>query len=237
MNCYKLPSGVSDDKALLGVETTSTALHAVEMANVKEGDCVEAHWCKLRGAKTQTGVEHCLERIKFAHDHMNLEVVDRRDLSCAQVVAKLQQILPPAGADAVIDASGSSTSAGFLAGLEKTFGMETEPEPADTFKEMLMIVRKCGHISIATDYMRSIPSFPIGHVATKSVTVHAGRTPAQKYYPKVYAAIESGELDPSVLISHRLALEEVPEAYSRIAKKERGFLKVFVAPHEMRSKS
>ncbi|POM61298.1 alcohol dehydrogenase, partial [Phytophthora palmivora] len=63
MNCYKLPSGVSDDKALLGVETTSTALHAVEMANVKEGDCVviwglgpiglqAAHWCKLRGAKT-----------------------------------------------------------------------------------------------------------------------------------------------------------------------------------------
>ncbi|OWZ22427.1 Alcohol dehydrogenase [Phytophthora megakarya] len=248
MNCFKLPSGVSDDKALLGVETTATALHAVEMAKVKEGDCVviwglgpiglqAAHWCKLRGAKTVLGVEHCPERIKFAHDHMNLEVIDRRELSCAQVVAKLQQMLPPAGADAVIDASGSSTSTGFFAQLEKTIGLETQPEPTDTFKELLMIVRKCGHISIASDYMCSVESFPMGHVAMKSVTVNAGRTPAQKYYPQVFDAIESGELDPSVLISHRLALEEVPQAYSRIAKKDSSFLKVFVAPHEMRSKS
>ncbi|KAL4155368.1 hypothetical protein PRNP1_007478 [Phytophthora ramorum] len=248
MNCFKLPSGVSDDKALLGVETTVTALHAVDMAKVKEGDCVviwglgpiglqAAHWCKLRGAKTVLGVEHCAERLKFAHDHMNLEVVDRRDMSSAQVVAKLQRMLPPAGADAVVDASGCTASSGWMAKLEKKIGMETQPEPTDTFKEMLMIVRKCGHISIVSDYMCSVQSFPIGHVAMKSVMVNAGRTPAQKYYPQVFDAIESGELDPSVLISHRLALEEVPEAYSRIAKKDSGFLKVFVAPHEMRAKS
>jgi threonine dehydrogenase-like Zn-dependent dehydrogenase len=248
VNCFKLPSGVSDDKALLGVETTVTALHAVDMAKVKEGDAVviwglgpiglqAAHWCKLRGAKTVLGVEHCAERLKFAHDHMNLEVVDRRDMSCSQVVTKLQQMLPPAGADAVIDASGCSTSSGWMAKLEKTIGMEKQPEPTDTFKEMLMIVRKCGHISIVSDYMSSVQSFPIGHVAMKSVVVNAGRTPAQKYYPQVFDAIESGELDPSVLISHRLALEEVPEAYTRIGKKDSGFLKVFVVPHEMRSKS
>ncbi|KAK1946902.1 Zinc-type alcohol dehydrogenase-like protein [Phytophthora citrophthora] len=248
MNCFKLPSGVSDDKAVLGVETTATALHAVDMAKVKEGDNVviwglgpiglqAAHWSKLRGAKTVIGVEHCPERLKFAHDHMNLKVIDRRDVSSAQLVTKLQQMLPPAGADAVIDASGCSTSTGFLAKLEKSMGMETQPEPTDTFKEMLMIVRKCGHISIVSDYMCSVQSFPVGHVAMKSVTVNAGRTPAQKYYPQVFDAIASGELDPSVLISHHLALEEVPEAYSRIAKKGSGFLKVFVAPHEMRSKA
>ncbi|CAI5720157.1 unnamed protein product [Hyaloperonospora brassicae] len=248
VNCFKLPSGVSDDKAVLGVETTATALHAVDTAAVGEGDHVviwglgpiglqAAHWCKLRGAKKVVGIEQCPERLKFAHDHMNLDVVDRRDLSSAQVVAKVQQMLPPAGADAVIDASGSSTSSGFLAKLEKSIGMEKQPEPTDTLKELLMIVRKCGHVSIVSDYMRSVGSFPIGPVAMKGVTVHAGRAPAQKYYPQVFGAIESGELDPSVLISHRLALEELPEAYSRIAKKDSGFLKVFVAPHEMRAKS
>ncbi|CAI5743176.1 unnamed protein product [Peronospora destructor] len=248
VNCFKLPSGVSDDKAVLGVETTATALHAVETAKVKEGDTVviwglgpiglqAAHWCKLRGTKKVVGVEHSPERLKFAHDHMNLEVVDRRNLSSAQVVAKLQEVLPPAGADAVIDASGGPASGGFLATLEKTIGMEEKPEPADTLKEMLTIVRKCGHISIVSDYVSSVESFPLGHIAMKSVTVHAGRTPAQKYYPQVFDAIKSGELDPSVLISHRLALEEVPEAYSRIAKKDSTFLKVYVAPHEMRCKA
>ncbi|KAI9911350.1 hypothetical protein PsorP6_008681 [Peronosclerospora sorghi] len=239
INCFKLPSGVSDDKALLGVETTVTALHAVNTAEVKEGDYVviwglgpiglqAAHWCKLRGAKKVIGVEICSERLKFAHDHMNLEVVNRDDLSSAQVVAKLQHMLPPAGADVVIDATGSSTSSGFFAKLEKTIGMEKQPELTDMLKELLMIVRKCGHISIVSDYMSSVESFPIGHVAMKSVTVHAGRTPAQKYYPQVFDAIESGELDPSVLISHRLALEELPEAYSRIGKKDSSFLKVTI---------
>lgn len=248
LNCFKLPSGVSDDKALLGVETTVCALHAVDTAKVKEGDSVviwglgpiglqAAHWCKLRGAKTVLGVEHCVDRLKFAHDHLNLEVVDRRELSSSQVIAKLQQLLPPAGADAVIDASGCSSSGGWMTKLEKKMGMETDPEPTDLFKEMLMIVRKCGHIAVVSDYMCAVESFPIGHLAMKGVTVHAGRTPAQKYYPQVFDAIESGEIDPSVLISHHLALEEIPAAYSRIAKKDSGFLKVFVAPHEMRSKA
>ncbi|KAF4319528.1 hypothetical protein G195_004964 [Phytophthora kernoviae 00238/432] len=248
VNCFKLPSSVSDDKALLGVKTTVCALHAVDMAHVKEGDSVviwglgpiglqAAHWCKLRGAKTVLGVEHSVDRIKFAHDHMNLEVVNRRDLSSAQIIAKLQQMLPPAGADAVIDASGCSTTGGWMTKLEKKMGMETKPETTDMFKELLTIVRKCGHVAIVSDYMCSVEAFPIGHVAMKSLTVHAGRTPAQKYYPKVFDAIESGEIDPSVLISHRLALEEVPQAYSCIAKKDGDFLKAFVAPHEMRSKS
>ncbi|CEG47849.1 glutathione-dependent formaldehyde dehydrogenase [Plasmopara halstedii] len=247
VNCFKLPAGVSDDKAVLGVETTVTALHAVDTAGIKEGDCVviwglgpiglqAAHWCKLRGAKSVLGIELCAERVKFAQDHMNLHVINRLDLSSAQVVAKLQQMLPPGGADAVIDTSSCSTSSGWMATLEKTIGMENQPEPADTFKEMLMIVRKCGHLSIVSDYMCSVRSFPIGHIAMKSVTVHAGRTPAQKYYPQVFDAIESGELDPSVLISHRIALEELPGAYSGISKKDGGYLKVFIAPHEMRSK-
>ncbi|KAI9911867.1 hypothetical protein PsorP6_009908 [Peronosclerospora sorghi] len=63
INFFKLSSGVSDDKALLGVNTTVTALHAVNTAEVKENDYVviwgldtiglhAAHWCKLRGAKS-----------------------------------------------------------------------------------------------------------------------------------------------------------------------------------------
>ncbi|TDH68018.1 hypothetical protein CCR75_003797 [Bremia lactucae] len=248
VNCYPLPSGVSDDKAVVGVETTVTALHAVDVANVKEGDSVviwglgpiglqAAKWCKLRGAKTVVGVEQCVERVKFARAHMNIEVVDRHEFSPAQVVANLQQVLPPAGADVVIDTSSCSTSTGWMTTLEKTVGMDSDLEPSAIFNEMLRIVRKCGHVSIVSDYRRSMESFPIGHVAMKGVTISAGRPPAQKYYPQVFEAIESGELDPSVLISHRLALEELPEAYSRIAKKDGNFLKVFVAPHEMRSKA
>ncbi|RLN21572.1 hypothetical protein BBJ28_00023188 [Nothophytophthora sp. Chile5] len=248
LNCYKIPSKVSNDKALLGAETTVCALHAVNMAEVKEGDTVviwglgpiglqAAHWCKLKGARKVLGVERCTDRLKFAHDHLNLEVVDRRDLTSAQVIAKLQEMLPLAGADAVIDASGCATPGGWMAKLEKKMGMETPPEPTEMFKELLTIVRKYGHVAIVSDYTCCVDAFPIGHVAMKNLTVRSGRCPAQKYYPQVFDAIESGELDPSVLISHRLTLEEVPDAYTRIAKKDSGFLKVFVVPHEAATES
>ncbi|KAI9911181.1 hypothetical protein PsorP6_009167 [Peronosclerospora sorghi] len=62
INSFKLLSSVSDHKALLGVGTTVTAFHAVNTAEVKEGDHVviwglgpiglqAAHWFKLRDAK------------------------------------------------------------------------------------------------------------------------------------------------------------------------------------------
>ncbi|KAI9908104.1 hypothetical protein PsorP6_003582 [Peronosclerospora sorghi] len=57
--------------------------------------------------------------------------------------------------------------------------MEKQPELTDMLKEPLIIFRKCGHISIVLDYMSSVESFPIGHVAIESVTVHTERKPAQ----------------------------------------------------------
>ncbi|KAI9910978.1 hypothetical protein PsorP6_010952 [Peronosclerospora sorghi] len=103
----------------------SPALHAVNTAEVNEGDDAvfgglgpiglpAAHWCKLRGAIQGVGVDIRSERLKFAPDHMKLEVVNRDDLSSAPVVAKLQHMQPSARAEAVSDATGSSTSSGFL---------------------------------------------------------------------------------------------------------------------------
>ncbi|KAI9911868.1 hypothetical protein PsorP6_009909 [Peronosclerospora sorghi] len=83
---------------------------------------------------------------------MNLEVVNRDYLSSAQVVAKLEQMLPLSSADA----------------LEKTTVMEKQPELTDMLNELLIIVRRCGDISIVSDYVSSVESFPIGHVVMKS---------------------------------------------------------------------
>ncbi|KAI9910642.1 hypothetical protein PsorP6_010958 [Peronosclerospora sorghi] len=73
--------------ALLGVETTCPALHAV-----KEGEHVvlgslgpigfpAAHSCKLRDAMKILRVDNSSERLKFSPDHMKLDVVNQDSLS------------------------------------------------------------------------------------------------------------------------------------------------------------
>ncbi|KAI9912220.1 hypothetical protein PsorP6_008940 [Peronosclerospora sorghi] len=81
---FKLPSGVSDEKALLEVETTGKYVVVWGLCPI---GLQAAHWCMLRG------VEFCSERLKFAHNPMNLEVVNRDDLSSARLVSKLQHML------------------------------------------------------------------------------------------------------------------------------------------------
>ncbi|KAI9906257.1 hypothetical protein PsorP6_003187 [Peronosclerospora sorghi] len=42
--------------------------------------------------------------------------------------------------------------------VEKTSGMEKQPELTNMLKELLIIVRKCGHILFVSDYMSSVES-------------------------------------------------------------------------------
>ena len=43
--------------------------------------------------------------------------------------------------------------------------------------------------------------------------------------------IENGEIDPSFLITHRIGLEQGPEAYKTFRDKKDGCIKVVINPH------
>lgn len=237
-NCYKIPNGVPDEKAVLVPETVVSGLHAAELGEVKNGDTVviwglgpiglmTAHWCRISGAKRVIGVDFHRDRLRFAHDKMSLEVVDRSDMSSGQVTSKLLGMLPDGGADVCVDACGFSGGHGW-----KAF-MGMEKETPDILKECFTVARKYGRVAVIGDYSGYVDAFPIGHVMMKHLTVRAGKCPAQKYFKVAFDAIEAGELDPSLLISHTVALDEVPDAYSHCCRKDEGYLKVLVRPNTM----
>lgn len=242
VNCFKVPQGVSDEKAVFAGETAVCGLYATELADVKRDSTVviwglgpvglmAAKWCKLKGAKRVVGVDHNNDRLNFARDRLRIDVVDRTKLSCSDVTNKLQEMLPEAGADCVIDASGTARGAGLVAKLESSMGME--PEPIDTFKEMFTIARKFGHVGVISTYIGFVDAYPIGHAVLKDLTVRNGRTPAQKYMKQVLEAMEAGELDPSEMISHRMSFDELAHSYGEIGREGGGFLKVVACPHKV----
>lgn len=241
VNCFKIPRGVPDEKAVYAGETAVCGLYATELANVAQNSTVviwglgpvglmAATWSKLKGAKKVIGIDHNNERLTFARNRLHIDVVDRTKLSCSEVIVKLQEKLPEAGADCVIDASGTARGAGMVAKMQSSLGME--PEPIDTFKEIFTTVRKFGHIGVISSYVGFVDAYPIGHAVLKDLTVRNGRCPAQKYIKQVLEAIESGELDPSMLTSHHMNLDELAKYYGEIGHEGGGYLKVVVCPQK-----
>jgi threonine dehydrogenase-like Zn-dependent dehydrogenase len=51
--------------------------------------------------------------------------------------------------------------------------------------------------------------FPIGQIMMKHLTVRSGQCPCQKYFPEVMEKVQSGEVDPTLMITHRISLDEV----------------------------
>ena len=49
--------------------------------------------------------------------------------------------------------------------------------------------------------------------------------------PKLLAHIEAGDIDPSFVVTHRVALEDAPEMYKTFRDKKDGCIKVVMRPH------
>lgn len=55
-----------------------------------------------------------------------------------------------------------------------------------------------------------------------------GQAPVHMYWEKLLKMIESGEIDPLKMVSHRVLMEEIDKVYYKFEKKEDGMQKVFV---------
>lgn len=55
-----------------------------------------------------------------------------------------------------------------------------------------------------------------------------GQAPVHKYWNELLAKIQSGELDPLQMVSHRVRLEDVAKVYYKFEAHEDSMQKVFV---------
>jgi threonine dehydrogenase-like Zn-dependent dehydrogenase len=57
-----------------------------------------------------------------------------------------------------------------------------------------------------------------------------GQTHMHKYMPILLERIERGEIDPSFIITHRIALEDAPAMYRTFRDKQDACIKVVMKP-------
>lgn len=97
-------------------------------------------------------------------------------------------------------------------------------------REAILACRNGGTVSIAGVYGGFIDKFPIGAVMNRSLTIKSGQTHVQRYMRPLLQRIEHGDIDPSFLITHHMALEDAPHGYRIFRDKQDECVKVVLHP-------
>ena len=63
----------------------------------------------------------------------------------------------------------------------------------------------------------------------RGLTMRAGQCHVQRYLVPLLARIERGEIDPSFVISHRMRLDQAPEAFEMFLHKKDNCEKVVLS--------
>ena len=93
-----------------------------------------------------------------------------------------------------------------------------------------MCCRKGGTLSIPGVYLGYLDKVPMGAAMNKGLTMKMGQTHVHRYLEPLLKRVQSGEIDPSFLITHRLKLSDAPEAYKTFRDKKDGCIKVVMSP-------
>jgi len=92
------------------------------------------------------------------------------------------------------------------------------------------MVRKNGRIALIGDYVGFVNNFNIGAFMEKHLTMRGGQVWPHKYYKMIFEALQSGKINPTILLSQPFPLSKIAEVYDRFDKHEEGLMKPLILP-------
>lgn len=237
-NLMKLPHSVHDEKGLYLSDVLPTSYHAVNYTGVKEGDNVAiwglgpigfmaCYWAMKRGAKRVIGIDNNWRTEYTKAKIPGVETINYELLKGDETVPTKIHEMVPGGVDISIDASGGEYGKGFMHKLELAIGMEQDT--SEMVNEAIYATRKFGRVGIIGDYVGFTNHFNIGALMEQGITlVGCGQAPVQKYWKELLEMVESGEVDPTIMLTHRIPIDDIDKGYKMQEKRTQGWVKCFV---------
>jgi 2-desacetyl-2-hydroxyethyl bacteriochlorophyllide A dehydrogenase len=208
----KVPPGMSDEVALFAGDVMGTGYHAVADSGLRAGDvaavlglgpvglcAVQA--ARAAGATRVLAIDSVPERLAAAESFGAHAV----HLTEGDPRAAAREATEGRGVDVCIDAVGHPRA----------------------FELALRLTRKCGTVQAVGVYAERA-EVHMGIHWIKSLRVCAGHANVIAHVDRVLAMMAAGVLDPSPLVTHRMPLEDAPEAYSLYDRREA--LKIVLTP-------
>lgn len=133
------------------------------------------------------------------------------------------------GPDGVIEAVGleSHGAGSMLEKVQETVAKRMERPYA--LNEAIIACRPGGTISLPGVFVGGVPTM-MGAFVAKGLTMRTGQTHVQRYLEPLMKKIQDGEIDPGFLITHKIGLEDGPDAYRMFQEKSDGCVKVVINP-------
>src|SRR5205807_41510 len=97
-------------------------------------------------------------------------------------------------------------------------------------RQAIQACRKGGVISIPGVYGGMLDKIPFGASFGKGLIFKMGQTHMHRYMEPLLKRVQNGEIDPSFVITHRLSLDEAPNAYKTFRDKQQECIKVVLDP-------
>jgi threonine dehydrogenase-like Zn-dependent dehydrogenase len=105
-----------------------------------------------------------------------------------------------------------------------------ESDRPHVLRQMIMVCRPAGVLSIPGVYGGLIDKVPFGAAMNKGLTFRMGQTHVNRWTDDLLRRIEEGQIDPSFVITHTVGLEQGPEMYRTFRDKQDGCIKVMIRP-------
>jgi threonine dehydrogenase-like Zn-dependent dehydrogenase len=236
----KVPDGLPDEKVLFLSDILPTGYMAAEACDIKPGHVVAVWGCGpvgqfaiqsayLLGAERVIAIDRFPERLRMAREISKAETINYEEVNTLDA---LKTMTGGRGPDACIDAVGMEAHGVGLIGAYDRIkqAMMLETGRPVVLREALMAARNGGVVSIPGVYGGFLDKMPIGSMMNRSLTIRTGQTHVHRYLKPLLERIQKGELDPSVVISHHLPLEEAPQAYRMFRDKQDECTKVVLKP-------
>jgi threonine dehydrogenase-like Zn-dependent dehydrogenase len=236
-----VPPGLRDEQVLFLSDIFPTGYMAAENCGIEPGDTVAVWGCGpvgqftiksawLLGAGRVIAIDRVPERLRMAAGSGKAETIDFEQ---EDVYDRLMQMTGGRGPDRCVDAVGTEAHGrgSFDAVLDRAkAAVMLGTDRPHVLREAIMCCRKGGTVSVPGVYVGFLDKIPFGAAMNKGLTLRMGQTHVQRYLRPLLQAIESGTIDPSFVVTHRLPLEDAPRAYRTFRDKEDGCIKVVLTP-------
>ena len=247
----KVPEGPPDERFVYLSDVLPTAWQAVEYADPPEGGTVavfglgpigqmSARIARHRGARV-IGIDNVPERLALAKRH-GIDVIDGGDFT--GIPEAIREGTDGRGADSVIDAVGmeahgapigefAQKAAGFLPDAIAEKAVETlGVDRLNALQNCFDSVRRGGTVSISGVYGGAQDPIDMMQLFDKQLQIRMGQANVKRWIPDILPLIsdEDDPLGTEDLATHKIDIDEAPNAYEVFQKKEDGAIKVLIQP-------
>jgi threonine dehydrogenase-like Zn-dependent dehydrogenase len=218
-NLALIPDGLTDEQVLMLPDIASTGLSGAESGNIRIGDTVAVFaqgpiglcatlGARLRGAGLVIGVDPMSERREMARRFGASLTLNPTE---CDIVAELKRLTDGRGVDVAIEALGRQ----------------------ETFEAALRSIRPGGVLSSLGVYSgKLVAPYEAVYAGLGDQRIVTTLCPGGKErMRRLMAMVESDRIDLTPLVTHRFALDDLPEAYDLFSHQRGQIMKVAIYPH------